>query len=1235
MPTAPRRRFVFLAVLFLLPLACAEPGPPDEVFPNPFVRGFISTALAGQDAEVPSPGVYLPAVTVTLQDVVSDADVAEGRTDLSGRYSFPGVPPGEYRICWEMRGFVDGCDTLSFEVQDRPMFVPLIRITPDRRSYPRVLQGKVRLRSGALRTLEPLAGINSFAKVRLRRGSNPPEDSAFVNTFGDYVLPIRPGSDDLRLETVVEGLVSSRTLTNEMLQRTGFVHQADFVLRNHAPRPELRTILAGRNVRSAAPGSTIRLEGSGEDIDGDVLQFRWVLPEQSGTLSAVTGPSVDWRLPDAPGLHRVRVHVSDGRGGHSTMEASVTTDLPAIGFSGRVRATDAPAVADATVEVNGATTTTNSRGGFDVRVDESETYVLNITKAGYGLVSRVYLEPVAGAVYTLTRGTTATVDPTQPIEVTDAREYDRCPGPLSSRVAWDSFPEAATPRRIDRFGRVSGVADVSIRERSRILQVDCGPGIRVEIPPNSLVDADGNPPPGMVDVTVHTFDVRSPFGMPGDYTATAASGRGVMESYGAGQVEVWAGGKAYNLRPGAMARVTIPIEPSQLAAPGPEPPRIPLLKYDRSTGIWNERGVLDRVGNAYVGVVDSFSEINSDLVKQNQACIRIHSPPSGTDFTGLPANFRLEATIPLGGGAAPRVIDVEITNDVPYHAIYNLPTNTDVVLVPYDGANDVPYGTFIVNTGGPQNPSTPNRPQYDYQACQGLVTLYDATAPAPGPDAYLHGLYSFGADVIDELADPVNAAAWDAATDEYYAQVDPDSSRTTFNDFRAKHGFPTGEVHGIYANKADLGFGRDMHCVQNPAGDGGDDDVACYVSNYGNQATPDTDDFVDAVNGNGLVATVAMEYSRIEDPSDPSGFSDSDRVVKFFVYNAAGERVKAADLDGRGARPIPHLCLVCHGGSVGGLGITNFPDAQSVKLGSRFIAFDLFAYTFVDGTDPAFDKAAQQGAFHQLNQIVEATSPGSPIEELIDSMYPGGTPPQVENFVVPGWQADAARQAMYLNVLRPTCRMCHASQPQSNLLGRDLRFHEADGLIALGATVPLRVCSQRVMPHALVTHDSMWASISPHQPAQLKAFGDAQVTGGYGPDCADPPIDPPTPAGTPTYDTDLAGLLNTQCASCHTGPKQPVSQTDACNDGFTVMGDLLDLTPAEGYNSLVGVASTELPGMQLVAPGNPNQSYLVHKLENSHLGQGGCGVQMPFGGSLDPGQLTLVRDWITAGAPRN
>ena len=87
-----------------------------------------------------------------------------------------------------------------------------------------------------------------------------------------------------------------------------------------------------------------------------------------------------------------------------------------------------------------------------------------------------------------------------------------------------------------------------------------------------------------------------------------------------------------------------------------------------------------------------------------------------------------------------------------------------------------------------------------------------------------------------------------------------------------------------------------MHCLRQDAAH-----VACYVSNYlpfdlnddPVFDSPDEEDANAAVlqDSSQLVATVAMEYSPIEESGD-------DPVVKFYVYNADGERVGAADLDG-------------------------------------------------------------------------------------------------------------------------------------------------------------------------------------------------------------------------------------------------------------------------------------------------------------------------------------------------
>jgi hypothetical protein len=62
---------------------------------------------------------------------------------------------------------------------------------------------------------------------------------------------------------------------------------------------------------------------------------------------------------------------------------------------------------------------------------------------------------------------------------------------------------------------------------------------------------------------------------------------------------------------------------------------------------------------------------------------------------------------------------------------------------------------------------------------------------------------------------------------------------------------------------------------------------------------------------------------------------------------------------------------------------------------------------------------------------------------------------------------------------------------------------------------------------------------------------------------------------------------------------------------------------------LVDVPSVEVPGLHRVAPGEPDNSYLVQKIE----GRAAVGDQMPLGGpSLDAEQINLIRQWIAAGA---
>jgi len=76
----------------------------------------------------------------------------------------------------------------------------------------------------------------------------------------------------------------------------------------------------------------------------------------------------------------------------------------------------------------------------------------------------------------------------------------------------------------------------------------------------------------------------------------------------------------------------------------------------------------------------------------------------------------------------------------------------------------------------------------------------------------------------------------------------------------------------------------------------------------------------------------------------------------------------------------------------------------------------------------------------------------------------------------------------------------------------------------------------------------------------------------------------------------------------------------------------LDLTSA-AYANLVGVASTEQRGRLRVNPGNPDDSYVVHKIEGA---SDITGARMPNGGPyLSDGQILIIRRWIALGAPNN
>jgi hypothetical protein len=92
----------------------------------------------------------------------------------------------------------------------------------------------------------------------------------------------------------------------------------------------------------------------------------------------------------------------------------------------------------------------------------------------------------------------------------------------------------------------------------------------------------------------------------------------------------------------------------------------------------------------------------------------------------------------------------------------------------------------------------------------------------------------------------------------------------------------------------------------------------------------------------------------------------------------------------------------------------------------------------------------------------------------------------------------------------------------------------------------------------------------------------------------------------------------------------------ACTNCHNAIGSRfngLDLSPAVSYGNLVNVASRQRPSATRVVPGDPDSSYLIHKLEG---GPNIAGVRMPLNGPyLQEGQVLVIRRWIEIGAPNN
>ncbi|MFL6313351.1 MAG: carboxypeptidase-like regulatory domain-containing protein [Terriglobales bacterium] len=1138
--------------------------------PSLAVRGYITaTGRFGQPAAVDvtnavaigkggSKDVYLPGVNVFLQDAVTRKMSKMVKTDLSGRFTLFAPQVGRYHLCWKSTVYGAGCDSRFISAGTQPVFISAVNIPLKGRAGFVAMVGHVTTADGTIpRTFDPMLNINSFATVSLEDAKGNQLSQVYVNNYGDYLLPAVPAKQKVKVTTAIESAKFSQEILPDAKIEAAAFNVLNLRFENH--RPQLEPLIAAdagnKRVQNPAPGSKIFVQARARDVDGDPLSYAWFIGEGQGKLVQSNGPKVEWELPNTPGRYTAEVVAYDNKGGYDRAVVAVLAGAAGVPFTGIVVTPAGTPVPHASIEIVGnPVVNTDAAGRFQTTVKEADRYVLNIRKAGFALNSRVYDRAITGGRWILRPAQVVTIDPTRNVSIAHKRTERDCPGPDSLHAGLGAAGNSLTiPQWQDGKGNVTdapawwdgprSVAELKTRNVSnsqgsrehpvllpRQLKLpNCGPGITVEIPANSILDASGNPATAAFQVGISTIDVLSPQQMPGDDSVVPKAGGGAfLQSFGAGSLDLPTG---YKLKPGATATITIPVDRARrLGAGSALPPTVPLLSYDETKGLWIEEDVLTLSAGpgvqSYSGKVRHFTTYNADtFFGAGAACVRIFSP-------SLPGAYDLEAITPYPDGT-PHYKKYPIDNTTSTeHVIYNITPNVNISLTPMtQGPNPNILGFYIVNSGPPESPvNSPNPPPLTpqgYTSCNNFVVFKIGSAPdSPVGGEFLHGLgYIDAANLgFDDLttAGPTGNALRDAivaASRNYNTQVDPNGDRDTFAKFKTKNGFDqnpnnpvtvaapgAGEFVAQYANSGDLGFGRDMHCLKKTNGD-----VACYVTNYGNGyvntppggGTDDHDDanaagqrstVVNPVTGNSAeVATVAMEYSPIE--NDPAG----DRVVKFYVYKkglAGYARSISANLDGRGERPVPQLCMICHGGLIPSQsgGVPAFTTAAQAKLTARFLPFDYRFFTFPN--NPAnLTKTDQDPSFKNLNEkIVNSAPPAGttdPIHEVVSALYNNGaSTTQIPNADVPGWVNGVAPAAInqsgfYQGVVANACRTCHTAQPYAQL-----QFNSSDKFINLaGVTSPLplgannhlmlgtaqlRVCGDYVMPHALRTHDIFW-----------------------------------------------------------------------------------------------------------------------------------------------------------------
>ncbi len=431
----------------------------------------------------------------------------------------------------------------------------------------------------------------------------------------------------------------------------------------------------------------------------------------------------------------------------------------------------------------------------------------------------------------------------------------------------------------------------------------------------------------------------------------------------------------------------------------------------------------------------------------------------------------------------------------------------------------------------------------------------------------------------------------------YYAAIDPGNDRDTLAKFKALNGFGTSgpgivEESIIIGDQRDLGYGRKMTGHQNADGT-----IAFVVENYlvGDYGPYSPFSLQAAIDG---VQQWHLGTNGIEFSPGPGGTVN---FAKFYTFDPiTGARLTQADLDGRGEKAMPGICISCHGGRGDALtppdpttGQPLFPKLlNSTSRARGDISGQLHAFepaSFDFSTLSGFTRASQEAKIKILNQMVLCATPlpygttkptGFPEDDCravanpneyqgtaadsLKAMYGGNGLPQaasntVDTYVPSDWQANG-QSSLYLSTVSNSCRVCHAMRGTGNQ--SDINFDTFGKFDSYRDRIHAHVVERGNMPLAKLVYDKYWSTPAIYGPMASYLAGAGYSDGAQKPGgpVADPGPDRVIKSSTTTlsaamslYATSYQWTVTSGNATLtNANSAQPVFTANGGNGTYTV-----------------------------------------------------------------------------------